>query len=244
MKIEVCVDNIESALTAVKAGADRLELCGSLDVGGITPAYSLIKYVVKNLSVESYVMIRPRSGDFLFNRLEVQMMLEDIQIAKQLGANGVVIGALTSNAEIDLTVCRHLIQAANGMGITFHRAFDLCADPKQALEDLINLGCHRVLTSGQAINAFKGRKMLTELVKQAQGRISIMAGAGVNAENAVEIITTTGVNELHLSGKKYRNSQMKRISPVIMGNSIEDDLKIRITDFKKIKAIKQKLLSY
>lgn len=176
MKIEICVDNIESALLAQYAGADRLELCGCLALGGVTPPYSLIKVAVNLCDIPCYVMIRPRAGDFLFSDLEVEMMEQGIYMAKQLGAQGGVIGALTPQATSDVTCCQRLVKAAMGMGITFHRAFDLCADPYIALEQLIELGCERVLSSGQQSSAFEGKETLHKLVQQAQGRINIMAG--------------------------------------------------------------------
>lgn len=132
MKIEVCIDNIESVHIAQNAGANRLELCACLSVGGVTPSYSLIKSAVDFANIPCYVMIRPRAGDFLFSTQEVNMMLEDIRLAKELGAQGIVIGALTKHADIDLSVCETLIQAAEGLGVTFHRAFDLVAIPSRA----------------------------------------------------------------------------------------------------------------
>ncbi|HDR1020860.1 TPA: copper homeostasis protein CutC [Pasteurella multocida] len=241
MKLEVCIDNIESALTAEQAGADRLELCGCLSVGGVTPPYSLIKSAVNLVKIPCYVMIRPRAGDFLFSSNEVQMMLDDIQIAKDLGAKGIVIGALTENAKIDLKTCEKLVSAANGLGVTFHRAFDLCQDPFESLEQIIALGCERILTSGQKATALQGKNLLKQLVEQANDRIKIMAGAGVNTENALEIISETNVQELHLSGKSYRLSTMKLQSDAVMGNNAEEDQKIWITDFDKIQAVRKLL---
>ncbi|SUC09954.1 copper homeostasis protein CutC [Pasteurella canis] len=238
MKIEVCVDNIESVFIAEQAGADRLELCGCLAIGGVSPQYSLIKSAVNFSQIPCYVMIRPRAGDFLFNHYEVQMMVEDIQIVKSLGAKGIVIGALTEQAEIDVKICETLIHAADGLGVTFHRAFDLCHNPFDSLEQLIALGCERVLTSGQKTTALHGKDLLKQLVKQANKRISIMAGAGVNAENAQILVKNTGIEELHLSGKSYRLSQMKQQSDAVMGIDAEDDKKIWISDFNKIKAVK------
>lgn len=239
MKIEICVDNIESALLAQQAGADRLELCGCLALGGVTPPYSLIKAAVDLCDIPCHVMIRPRAGDFLFSDLEVEMMEQDIRMAKQLGALGVVIGALTPQAEIDLTCCQRLIKAAQGMGVTFHRAFDLCAEPYVALEQIIELGCERLLSSGQQGSAFEGKEMLYNLVQQAQGRINIMAGAGVNLHNAKVLAELTQVNELHLSAKTYRLSQMVNKNSAVMGSNAEDDNKIWICDTAQIKAIKQ-----
>ncbi|MGC7560249.1 copper homeostasis protein CutC [Pasteurella sp. PK-2025] len=244
MKLEVCIDNIESAMIAEQAGADRLELCACLSVGGVTPSYGLIESAVDLVNIPCYVMIRPRAGDFLFNTLEIDMMVKDIQIAKQLGAQGVVIGALTSNAEIDCQTSQLLIQAAEGLDVTFHRAFDLCKDPFKSLEQLIELGCDRVLTSGQHRTALEGKIPLKRFVEQAKQRIQIMAGAGICAENLQTLIDDTGVNEVHLSGKGYRLSTMPLLTNAIMGNCREEDQKIWRTDFEKIQHVRQILDDY
>lgn len=240
MKIEVCVDNIESAIIAEQAGADRIELCTALPLGGLTPHYSLIKAATQKLSIPVYVMIRPRAGDFLFNADEQQMMIDDIEMAKQLGAAGVVIGALTVNAEIDIALTKMLMQSAQSLDVTFHRAFDLCRDPLHALQQLIELGCSRILTSGQAATAAQGQTLLTQLVQQAQQKISIMAGAGINADNALTIAQQTGVTELHLSGKSYRPSKMQyQNSQAAMGQNAKEDTQILVTDFAKINAVRK-----
>lgn len=239
MKIEICIDNIESALIAQNAGADRLELCSSLSVGGLTPSYSLIKSAVNLCHIPCYVMIRPRAGDFLFNAHEIEMMEQDIYVAKELGAQGVVIGALTPYGEIDVVNCQRLVKAADGIGITFHRAFDLCADPYKGLEQLIELGCERLLSSGQQSNAVEGKTLLAQLVKQAEGRIKIMAGAGVNPDNAKELAEVTKVDELHLSAKTYRSSQMISKNNAVMGSRAEDDSNIWVCDAEQIKKMKQ-----
>lgn len=244
MKIEVCIDNIESVHIAQNAGADRLELCACLSVGGVTPSYSLIKSAVDFANIPCYVMIRPRAGDFLFSTQEVNMMLDDIHLAKQLGAQGIVIGALTKHADIDLSVCETLIQAAEGLGVTFHRAFDLCRDPVTSLEQLIQLGCERVLTSGQKASAVEGQPLIKQLVSQASNRIRIMAGAGINAQNAALLVKNTGITELHLSGKGYRLSEMPYHENAVMGENSEDDQKIWQTDFATIRAVKTSVEKY
>ncbi|QLB12197.1 copper homeostasis protein [Bisgaardia hudsonensis] len=239
MKIEVCIDNIESLFIAQQAGADRIELCGSLALGGVTPPYSLIESAVKNSTIPINLMIRPRAGDFLFNQYEIDMMIADIQMGKSLGVSGVVIGTLTKNAEIDLAILEKLIDSAYNLDITFHRAFDLCKNPHVALEQLIQSSCKRILTSGQANNAYSGREMITALVKQADNRISIMAGAGINIKNAQSLAVATNVQELHLSGTTYRKSLMKWQSNAVMGKNQHQDQQINITDFNKIQQIVQ-----
>ncbi|OBX03867.1 copper homeostasis protein CutC [Gallibacterium genomosp. 3] len=240
MKIEVCVDNLESALIAESAGADRIELCAALPLGGITPSYALIKTVIEQLTIPVHVMIRPRAGDFLFTPQEQQIMLTDIEIAKQLGAPSVVIGALTEQAQIDLILVKRLIQSAKGMGITFHRAFDLCSDPYLALQQLIDLGCQRVLTSGLATTAEQGIHCLANLVHQANHQITIMAGAGITANNADKIAQQTGITELHLSGKSYHPSKMQSEHiQAIMGQDANTDTQLLVTDFNKIATVRR-----
>ncbi|EAY00553.1 CutC family protein [Trichomonas vaginalis G3] len=233
MKVEVCVDNIESVKIAESAGASRIELCGSLALGGVTPPYSLIKKAVEVSKIPIYVMIRPRAGDFLFNEEEVEMMINDIKISKELGAKGVVIGALTKSAELDIETTKKLVDAASGIGVTFHRAFDLVKNPKETLKKLIELGCERVLTSGCAQTAFDGREMIKELVELSEGKISIMAGAGVSAKNCQEIVKFTNISEIHLSGKTTRESIMDySCVKAVMGQNPADDGRIGMTSYE------------
>ncbi|MGV6989685.1 copper homeostasis protein CutC [Testudinibacter sp. P80/BLE/0925] len=237
MLIEVCVDNIESLHTAQKCGASRIELCGALALGGITPNYGLIESAVAAAQIPLYLMIRPRAGDFLFSAEEVKIMQADIRLAQQCGLQGVVIGALTDKAEIDIATCRRLLDAADGLGVTFHRAFDLCRDPQTALEQIIELGCERLLTSGQQQSAVQGAALIRQLVRQADDRISIMPGAGVNASNAWQILQITGAQELHLSAGGYRHSAMLANESPSMGKDSRQDQQINITDGKKLRAV-------
>lgn len=236
MKIEVCVDNLESVATANCFPIDRIELCSALSVGGLTPNYGFIRQALQLSQVPLALMIRPRAGDFLYSPTEVESMVEEIHQARELGIQAVVFGALTATGEIDMPTCRALVIAAQGMEITFHRAFDLCAEPTYALEQLIDLGCHRLLTSGQAATAYQGIPMLQRLVKQADGRIQMMAGCGINAENVREIIEQTGVDEIHFSAKGQRKSLMLSNSSASMGANSQDDL-LDITDPAKVEAI-------
>lgn len=241
MQFEICVDNLESVEIASQTGITRLELCSALAQGGLTPSYAFIQTAIRLSDVANFVMIRPRAGDFLFSQAEVNTMSDDILMAKDLGADGVVIGALTENRTIDLAVCEKLMRSAEGIGVTFHRAFDLCQHPEIALEHIIELGCERLLTSGQAQTALLGKKQIAQLVKQSHNRISIMPGAGVTAKNAKEIIETTKANELHFSAKSYRNSQMQNTG-VTMGNETKDD-KIMITNPDEVIAIKKQFVT-
>lgn len=236
--LEICAGSVESAIAARNGGAKRIELCAALEVGGVTPSAGVIAEARKVEGITLNVIIRPRGGDFLYNEYETACMEQDIRTCKQLGVDGVVIGALTAEGDIDTTICRRLIAAADGMSITFHRAFDMCRDAKKALKDLIALGCHRVLTSGQASTALEGIALLKELVEQANGRIIIMPGCGVNSTNAGEIIKETGATEIHASARKNVGSGMIfRHSGVSMGNPECDEYARKETDADEVRKI-------
>ena len=236
--LEICAGSVESAIAARNGGAKRIELCAALEVGGVTPSAGVIAEARKVEGITLNVIIRPRGGDFLYNEYETACMEQDIRTCKQLGVDGVVIGALTAEGDIDTTICRRLIAAADGMSITFHRAFDMCRDAKKALKDLIALGCHRVLTSGQASTALEGIALLKELVEQANGRIIIMPGCGVNSTNAGEIIKATGATEIHASARKNVGSGMIfRHSGVSMGNPECDEYARKETDADEVRKI-------
>ena len=196
LKLEVCCTDMQSVRAAVEGGAHRVELCQALGLDGLTPSAGMIEQAV-SMGIHVQVLIRPREGDFVYDRDEVLCMQRDIRHARELGAGGVVIGALRPDGSIDEETTRRLVDEAEGMSITFHRAFDVCARPEEALEQIISLGCHRLLTSGQAATAEQGIPMLRGLVEQADGRIIIMPGAGVNPQNASRILSETGAYEIH-----------------------------------------------
>lgn len=222
--LEVCAGSVESVAAARNGGAARVELCSALEIGGITPSVGLITEARHIEGIALNVLIRPRGGDFLYNESEVATMEQDIVAARQCGADGVVIGALTAEGDVDVQVCNRLIKAAEGMSITFHRAFDMCRNPFLALEDIISLGCHRILTSGQAASAYAGITLIKQLVEAAQGRISIMPGCGVNAANATSILNSTGCYEIHASARTSVESRMQyRHNGVSMGSSDNDE---------------------
>ncbi|MCB0534122.1 MAG: copper homeostasis protein CutC [Lewinellaceae bacterium] len=200
--LEICAANLQSALAAQRAGAQRIELCSALDAGGLTPSAGLIRAVCRQLTIPVNVLIRPREGHFCYTDAELAIMLDDIRFCREAGANGVVIGALTMHSELNLEQMAALVEAAEGLDITCHRAFDFTPDPLAALDTLVALGIPRVLSSGQAASAFEGRFLLKKLVQHAAGRISIMPGAGINAANIAELAKTTGSREFHLSGRK------------------------------------------
>ena len=241
--LEICAGSVASAIAARDGGAQRIELCAALEVGGVTPSAGLIAEARKVEGLVLNVIIRPRGGDFLYDSHEIACMEEDIRTCRRIGVDGVVIGALTAEGDIDTATCKRLINAADGMSITFHRAFDMCRNPQKALEELIALGCHRVLTSGQAPTAEAGTALLGELVEQADGRIIIMPGCGVNSNNAARILQATGTNEIHASARKSVGSGMiYRNSSVSMGNSDCDEYARKETDVNEVRAIVNNIL--
>lgn len=236
--LEICAGSVESAIAARDGGAQRIELCAALEVGGVTPSAGVIAEARKIEDLVLNVIIRPRGGDFLYNEYEAACMEHDIRTCKALGVDGVVIGALTPDGDIDTALCHRLIAAADGMSITFHRAFDMCRNAGKALEELIAIGCHRVLTSGQAATAMEGTTLLKELVKQADGRIIIMPGCGVSSANAAAILQATGATEIHASARKNVGSGMLfRHSGVSMGNPDSDEYARKETDVNEVRAI-------
>ena len=208
MKLEIAVFSIEAALEAITAGADRIELCENPLEGGTTPSYGTLMVMSKLTSVPVFPIIRPRGGDFLYSEIEFEIMKNDIVLAKQLGYKGVVIGLLNVDGTIDKIRTKELVQIAGPMQVTFHRAFDRCKDPLLGLEDIIETGCARILTSGQVPNAGNAIPLLKKLVEQAAERVIIMPGSGVRSNNIKEIIKETNVVEIHSSARKMHPSLM------------------------------------
>lgn len=238
--LEICCGDIESVIAAAKGGADRVELCSALSEGGLTPSIGLIKAAVNIPGIRVHVLIRPRNGDFLYNDTERDIMISDIEAARKAGAHGVVIGALTPDGDIDIDTCSSLINAADGMDVTFHRAFDVCRNPEEALETIIKLGCTRILTSGQMPSAIEGTATLRKLNELASGRIILLAGAGVSSGNAKDIIIQTGISELHASARSTVSSAMRfRNSQVSMGNKDSDEYSRLITDADIVKQLSE-----
>ncbi len=236
--LEVCAGDIDSVIAAAAGGASRVELCSALGEGGVTPSIGFIRSALKVPGIRVHVLIRPRGGDFLYTPEEVDCMVDDIVAAREAGAQGVVIGALTPEGDIDVDACRKMVAAAAGISVTFHRAFDLCRDPRKALEDIIALGCDRILTSGQAQTALEGKQNLAELVRQANGRIIILAGAGVSQHNAAEILSASGTNEIHASARASVPSKMEyRHCGVSMGTPGSDEYSRKVTSPEIVKEI-------
>jgi copper homeostasis protein len=206
--IEACVDAIDAAREAERGGADRLELCGELLQGGVTPSAGLIGAVWERVEIPVFVLVRPRTGDFLYDADEVDVMVRDIVAARAMDVDGVVIGALTRDGDVDIGTVHALMEAAGRMKVTFHRAFDFARDREVALEALIELGVNRVLTSGGAASALKGAASLASLVRQANGRIEILAGGGINAGNVAAVVRESGVGEVHVRAAARVASEM------------------------------------
>ena len=217
--IEACVDSYASCMAAAKGGADRLELCANLAIGGTTPSASLFKQVQRDCDVKINVLIRPRFGDFLYTEPEMEEMCEEIKMFRDLGANGVVIGTLTADGALDQEKMRRLMDCAGGIDVTLHRAFDMTRDPMDALEAAIALGCKTILTSGQEKDAAAGKDTLKAVYAQAAGRIDIMAGCGVKKWNIQEIHDHTGIRVFHTTGRKgvLDSGMVYRKSTVSMG---------------------------
>lgn len=195
--VEAAVESFESALAAEGSGADRIELCANLSDGGTTPSVELIAAVAERVRIPVFVLIRPRSGDFIYANDEINGMTRDIALAGSIGVGGIVTGALTSSGRVEVTQTRALIQAAAGFPVTFHRAFDFTENQPDALEQVISLGASRVLTSGGAATALEGTDAIAALVRRARGRIVIVAGGGVRERNVRDVIARTGVREVH-----------------------------------------------
>ena len=238
--LENAVFNLESAINAQSAGADRIELCDNPAEGGTTPSYGILERARKLLNIDVFAMIRPRGGDFVYSEFEFEAMKADVMTCKRLGIDGVVLGVLKSDGTIDTDRCKELIQVASPLPVTCHRAFDLTPHAEAALNDCIQAGFTRILTSGRAKTAEHGIKTIGELVRLASGNIQIMAGVGIHAGNAKKIIEETGVSEIHFSARVYRESDAERHNHQIsLLDQLPSDSGIFICDPEKIKAVKR-----
>jgi copper homeostasis protein len=241
--LEICCANIASALNAQAGGADRIELCDNLWEGGTTPSFGMLKVLRQELKIQIFVLIRPRGGDFLYSDAEFKVMLQDLYLAKELGADGIVSGILKADGTVDCDRTTALIEAASPLPFTFHRAFDCCRDLNEALEDIIFCGAKRILTSGGKNSVAEGIEQLKELNKQAAGRIIILPGGGINSQNIQSIKEKTGCTEFHLSAKKLSKSDMLYHKPSLFMNGsreIPED-SIFISDRDTIAEIKKQL---
>ena len=228
-QFEVCANSVESCLAAQAGGANRVELCAGIPEGGTTPSYGDIVIAREALTKTLlHVIIRPRGGDFLYSPIEQRIMLKDIDNARRLGADGVVFGCLTAKGDVDLSLMRQLIEVSQGISVTFHRAFDVCRNPQEALEQIIELGCNRILTSGAQATAEQ---------QQADGRIILLAGCGVNENNIAHIAMETGIREFHFSARETIESKMlHRNGTVSMGGTVNiEEYRRPITTAERVK---------
>jgi copper homeostasis protein len=239
--LEICAGSVASCIAAAAGGAQRIELCDNLLEGGTTPSYATIALAREKVKIDLYPIIRPRGGDFLYDELEFAIMQKDVLLCKELGCNGVVIGLLTADGKVDLPRTKQLVELAWPMGVTFHRAFDMTADPLQAMEDIITAGCERILTSGQRNTATEGIPLLKTLVEKADGRIAIMVGSGVRANNIATLVTDTGATEFHTSAKAYVESGMQYRNPNVSMGGIPGvpEYGISLTQESEVKKIRE-----
>ena len=238
MILEVCVDSVESAVNAEHGGADRIELCGDLIVGGITPSLALYERIREKIEIPIHVLLRPRFGDFLYSEEEMEVLVRQAKAFSKAGADNLVIGCLTPDGHLDLKAMKQIIDAADGTPVNLHRAFDMCRDLDEALEDAKTLGVVSILTSGGYASAKEGAKVLDHLKKNA-GNIDIMAGAGINAQNIRFMLNTTSLTSFHMSGKKTLQSRMEYRNPrVNMGLPSLSEYEIIRTDAAEVRAAK------
>ena len=237
--LEICCYNYHSCLLAAEAGAQRIELCADAAEGGTTASYSTIKKVKEKLHIDVYPIIRPRGGDFFYDEEELSIMQADIRLCRELGCEGVVIGMLKADGSIDKDACKRLVEAAYPMGVTFHRAFDRASHPFEALEDIIQAGCERILTSGHKPTALEGAHLLNDLIRQANDRIVIMPGSGIRASNIAEVAKKTGAVEFHSSASIKANTNM-----LFVNQAMQENLQTIMADQAEVAAMKEQLTAY
>lgn len=235
-RLEICAFDLASALIAQQAGADRIEFCAGPGEGGTTPSAGAIRTAREHLRIPLYPIIRPRGGDFLYSDEEFRSMIRDVEYCKQVGCNGVVFGILQADGSVDKARCARLVEMAYPLGVTFHRAFDWSANPFEAMETIIGIGCERILTSGQRPTAQEGADLLDELVREADDRIVIMPGSGVRSGNIVLLAEKTGASEFHTSARVLKASGMEYVNA-----AIRESQDAVMADPEEIRKIKESL---
>lgn len=237
-KLEVIAFDLESCRIAQQFGADRIELCDNPADGGTTPSYGTIKAARAMTTIDLFIMIRPRGGDFLYSEEEFETMKEDVKVCKELGCDGVVAGMLTKDGDVDVKRMSSIVNLAYPMSVTFHRAFDRSNNPFKALEDIIETGCERILTSGQQPTAPEGSDLLKALIKKADNRIIIMPGSGIRSDNIAKIAKSTNAIEFHSSARVTIDSKMEFNNP-----ALGSTMKRIIIDGDELRELKKKLES-
>lgn len=238
-ELEVIAFDIESCVTAQDNGADRIELCANPQEGGTTPSFGMMKAARNATSLQVFPIIRPRGGDFLYTDQEFQCIKDDIKCAQDIGCEGVAIGILSKDGEVDLEKCHELVELAGKMEVTFHRAFDRVCNPSKSLEEIIAIGCKRILSSGLYPNAIEGTSQLKALITQSNGRIKIMPGSGIRSNNVVQLAMDTGAIAFHSSARKPKNSQMNYLN-----TNMHESLQQISLDGDEVGKIKQNLEAY
>lgn len=240
--LECCVDSVESAIEAEKGGANRIELCSALVIGGLSPSKALFEKVRENVNIKVHVLLRPRFGDFCYTDFEHEIIKQEIQMFKELGADGVVIGTLKPDGSLNLDQMRELVEEAKGMSITLHRAFDMCGDPFRTLEEVKELGIHTILTSGQKNSCIDGKELLGQLMKKANREVDILIGGGVDVSVIPALYESTGATSYHMSGKVTLDSEMQyRKEDVSMGVASMSEYQIWRTSAERVAQVKSVL---
>lgn len=240
--LEICVDSLESAIAAEAGGAQRVELCTALAEGGLTPSLGLLRAVRSRIAIDIHVMVRPRAGDFLYSSDDFALMKSEIAIARENGANGIVLGLLTADGDIDVERTAKLVELAHPMKVTFHRAIDLTRDIESALEDVIRTGAHLVLTSGGEPTAMQGRNFIRKMMLTAGDRIQIMAGGGIRPDNICEIARATGALEYHSALRRSVSSNIRhQRHKVHLGDLGIDDYTYKVVKAADVKVLREAL---
>lgn len=241
VKLEICCGDFHSLLAAFEGGADRAELCMGLPEGGLTPSAGLLA-MAEAVTIRKHILIRPRSGDFLYDEAELRQMEADIRAAHKAGADAIVCGALTPQGDVDMQAMCRFIEAADGLPLTFHRAFDLCRCPDEALEQIVELGCASLLTSGCAPTAVEGADTIRRLQQKAGHRIEIIAAAGITPDNAAQVVSHTGVSAVHASASGWTDSRMQfRSTAATMGPADNPDYRRRTTMASTVRTLRNLL---
>jgi copper homeostasis protein len=238
MQVEICVDSVESAIAAERGGAQRVELCSDLLEGGVTPSAGLVSIVRQQIDIGVFVMIRPRGGDFCYTDLEFGIMQQDIRQARDLGADGIILGVLDRQARVDVARTRKLVELAGPLPVTFHRAIDMTPDPRAALEDVVATGAARVLTSGGAPKVTKGLAVVARMVETAGDQLAVMAGGGITPETIAGVAEATGATEFHASLRTARPSPVEFHRQDVQMGEIRDREYLRfVVDEKNVRAL-------